>query len=443
MIRVAVAILGVMLTLDGCVYYNSIYNAERAYAQAERDRREGRDSLAALGYTDAVRGAAQGFRNEPEGPWASQALFVLGRAYLRQGDQREARLALSRARALAPERADSLRIRAFLASTAWAEGDDDQALAWANESLAELRSGEALAEGHLVRARVLLASGASGAGWWDLDRVIDVDPGRRVEATVERLFWAVRLDEPVRAAEAYGRLFAFSEAGARADTISGLTRHAATQWGATQVASFLAPADTAAWARPERDGMRLLRSELLHGAGEEELAIAETWAVAEGFGTGAAVARLRLVQWAVPNIRDLAGARDLRRVLLPAASDPRVSEALGALDDLEFFASLGLDLPIGWFAAAEVARDRLAAPRLARGLFLAYADAQPEDPWAPKALLAALDASPDEGDRAWLRGRLSGFPESPYVRAARGDAAPGFEMLEEQLATRLREIAVR
>lgn len=443
MIRVAVAILGVILTLDGCVYYNAIYNAERAYTQAERDRREGRDSLATLGYADAVRGAAQGFRAEPEGPWASQALFVLGRAYLRRGDRREARLALAQALTLAPERADSLRIRAFLASTAWSEGEDAQALAWVNESLAELRSGEALAEGHLVRARVLLASGAAGAGWWDLDRVLDVDPGRRVEATVERLTWAVRLDEPVRAEEAYGRLFTFSEAGNRADTISQLTRRAADQWGALTAASFLEPADTAAWGRSERDGMRLLRTELLHQAGEEERAVAETWAVAEGFGTGAAVARLRLVEWAVPTIRDLAGAREMRRILLPAAADPRVGETLAALDELDFFASLGLDLPVGWFAAAEVARDRLNAPRLARGLFLAYADAEPDDPWAPKALLAALDASPDEGDRAWLRGRLAGFPQSPYVRAARGDAAPGFEILEEQLATRLREIAVR
>jgi hypothetical protein len=80
---------------------------------------------------------------------------------------------------------------------------------------------------------------------------------------------------------------------------------------------------------------------------------------------------------------------------------------------------------------------------LARGLFLAYADQTPSDPWAPKALLAALDVTSDEGGRAWLRGRLEGRAESPYVLAARGEPAPGLEVLEEELARRLQEMTVR
>ena len=78
---------------------------------------------------------------------------------------------------------------------------------------------------------------------------------------------------------------------------------------------------------------------------------------------------------------------------------------------------------------------------MARGLFLAYADADPADPWVPKALLAALGVASDDTDRAWLLGRLEEHAVSPYVLAARGASAPGFEALEEDLALRLREMS--
>jgi hypothetical protein len=120
-----------------------------------------------------------------------------------------------------------------------------------------------------------------------------------------------------------------------------------------------------------------------------------------------------------------------------------VARFLAALEEAAALTELGLTIPLAWFAAAEVARDGLGAHRLARGLFLAYADGAPEEPWAPKALLAALAVSPEEGDRAWLRGRLEAKGESPYVLAARGEPAPGFEALEEELARRLSEMKSR
>jgi len=85
----------------------------------------------------------------------------------------------------------------------------------------------------------------------------------------------------------------------------------------------------------------------------------------------------------------------------------------------------------------------LAAPDLALGLFLAYADAASPDPWVPKALLAALAVARSEGDQAWLRGRLEPRADSPYVLAARGEPALGLEALEEELARRLEEMRSR
>jgi hypothetical protein len=116
---------------------------------------------------------------------------------------------------------------------------------------------------------------------------------------------------------------------------------------------------------------------------------------------------------------------------------------IGAIEALEVLSLEGFDDPLAWFAAAEVARDELGSRIPARGFFLAYADQVPEDAWAPKALLAALSVSISEADREWLRGRLEVHRESPYVRAARGEPAAGFEALEEELRERLREIRSR
>jgi hypothetical protein len=87
-----------------------------------------------------------------------------------------------------------------------------------------------------------------------------------------------------------------------------------------------------------------------------------------------------------------------------------------------------------------LARDRLAAGLVARGLFLAYADQAPEQPWVPKALLAALDASVDDADRRWILGRLEAYPDSPYVLAAHGGPTGAFADLEEELELRLGDL---
>ncbi len=123
--------------------------------------------------------------------------------------------------------------------------------------------------------------------------------------------------------------------------------------------------------------------------------------------------------------------------------DPRAAALLEDIQAVAELAEEGLEEPLAWFAAGEAARDRLDAPLLARGLFLAYADGARDEPWSVKALLAAVEVSPSEGDRAWLRGRLEGWEESPYVLAARGEPAPGFERLEEELARRLDEMRNR
>jgi tetratricopeptide (TPR) repeat protein len=436
-------LFGVLVLLSGCVYYNSIYNAEQSYGEAEAHRRAGRDSLAAARYQDVIRKAADGYRRDPVGEWAADALFLLGKARLRLGETHAAEAALESAFAVAHDSESELAILVFRGVAAARAGNPEAALSFANRGLGGLTRGPALAEGHLLRGRLLLADGQTDAGWWDLDRAGQIDGRLRMEASFERLKWAVFYDERGRAQEAVTRLMTSPEAGTRLDSLVVLTTTAAARWGPAAVAAMLSGADSAAWGRTERARIRVARAVLLDEAGDA--AGAETTArdVARGIGEGAAEARLWLARSRLARSRDLSELDAVRSILLPEGEQPQIQTLLIAIGEVDRLVDLGLDEPLAFFAAAEVARDELVAPMLARGFFLAFASAQPQQPWAAKALLAAIGVSPDEGDRAWLRGRLEVHRDSPYVLAARGDAAPGFEALEEDLALRLREVRIR
>lgn len=429
--------------VTGCVYYNTIYNAERLYAEAEDHRRAGNDSLAALRYQDVVRKAAEGYRRDPDGEWADDALLLMGRARLRLGELRASQAALREAAALAQDEPTRLSALVYLGSGLAEAGHRGEATVLLNEALQSLDRRDAQAEGHLQRGRLLLAAGNPSSGWWDLDRALELDPDRRVEAALESLRWAIHLEDRGRMADAMHRLLTYPEGAARLDTIVALVRSGSERWGPELAADLLVGADSARWGGAGRGRIRLERARLLHEAGREDEALEVARAVAGGFGLVAAEARLQLARWTLAQARDLAEVEAVIRLLRPSADHEGAAELLGALEELSRLTSIGLQEPLGLFAAAEIARIRLDAPVLARGLYLAYADGAPDDPWTPKALLAALVVSQAEGDRAWLRGRLQARGESPYARAARGEEAPGLADLEEELARRMSEMGAR
>ena len=437
----AAALLATTL-LWGCVYYNGIYNAEHLYREAERYRLAGDDSLADIRYEDVVRKAARGYRQDPEGPWAGQALYLLGRARLRLGELSAAQAALEEAEARSDDEQLRMGVAMHVGATLLDRGDNRGALQRLNRALQGLDPGPELAEAHLLRSRVLLAGDGADAGWWDLDRAAALNRDLRVAAAMDRIRWALELDQINRAREGARRLLSYPEAAFQRDSVVVLLRAVARVWGPDEVASLLAGADYA-WGRMARGDALLARAELLFEAGDTAGARIQAEEVAGGFGEAAAEARILLARWTLEVARDLSTIEDARRTLLPAEEHPEVAEFLSALEQTEALAEGGLTEPLAWFAAAEVARDGLGAPVLARGLFLAYAAGAPNEPWVAKALLAALAVSREEGDRAWLRGRLESRADSPYVLAAHGASAPGFEVLEEELARRLDEIRSR
>lgn len=442
MSRLGAAVLGAV-ALSACSYYNTLYNSERLFEEAEAHRRAGRHTLASARYSDVIRKTAEAYRGRPAGDDAAATLLLLGRARLRLDQPREARAALDQALALAGDGSLRSEILVYLAFAAERLGEEAEALAYVEEALADGLAGPTLGEAYRLRGRLRLPGARRPEGWDDLARAAATDPAVAVEAGVESLRWGVLYRELDQASISLARLLLDSEAAERQDTISQLVSTAARTWSPSVAATLLGDVDSSPWDRTARSRLALQRARLLRLAGDSAAAEDQAWRVARGRGETVTDARLLLAEWRLDAARDLGDAQEVVPILLPVAGDSRAADVIDAVDLLGHFSGIGLDDPLGWFAAAEVARDRLGAPILARGLYLAYVDTRPSDAWAPKALLGALSVSANEEDRSWIRGRLEAHENSPYVLAARGEPAAGFEALEEDLQERLREISTR
>ena len=438
----ATAIL-VVGALTACTYYNSIYNAHRTFEAAERDRTAGRDSLAGARYREVVSKAAKGFRREPEGEWADDALLLMGRAYFRRGQLRAARAALRQAGAAADGEQARLSARMYLGAVRVALGDAGGGSALLNEALRGLEPGEIRGEGHLWRARVLMEDAQVESGWWDLDRAAESHARPRLEAAVERVRWGVRYEDLSLTREGVRILMGISEGGARRDTVLALVRTAGERWGPGVAAGLLRSADSSRWPRAERDEARLARAELRRAAGDSAGGILDARAVASGVGASAAAARMLLARWLLEGAAQIEDLGQAIAVLLPVEHDARAAELLRTVRGVESLARAAASEPVAGFIAAETAWHELGAGRLARGLYLFFADVEAESPWSGKSLLAALHLASSDRERAQLRLRLERMEGNPYVLAARGEASPRIPLLEEDLAVRIRDVVQR
>lgn len=440
----AFAAVAVMVPLvAGCLHHNVVHNARGRYAAAEQHRRNGQDSLAQAAYQDVVRKTGEALRARPEGEWADEARSLLGRAYLRLGDYRPASLILNELAAGGVSPSLRLDAEAHLGMVAEATGKQEEALARADRVLQGNAAPPATAAAHLVKGRILSARGVMERAWWEFDRAVEADPSLRLDVGLERASAALRRGDLSRSRGAFEALLAEDRAAVRADSVLTLLEAAAQRWGPGEAARLVESIGGSPWAREPRNRLELARARFLDDAGETAAALDAVRAVTSGLGASAAEGRLMLADWRLAAASDLSILPQLRSLLLPSAADPRVGTVLASVDRLERFADLGLEEPLAWFRAGEVARDELGARIVARGFFLAYVDQAPADPWAPKAILAAIAVATDEEDRAWLQGRLEGHGDSPYVLAAQGGAAAGYQALEEGLEVRLMELGQR
>lgn len=412
-------LLGVASLIGGCVYLNSFYNAQNLFDEAERATWVGRDADARPLYDSVVVKAARSYRQDPEGGWADDALYLLGRAYLRRGEPERAEAALRRALEVTADDRIAAGARLHLGVAAATMGKSAEARALLNDALRALETDPLRAEGHLWRARILLEAGQTDAGWSDLDRAAAVDPRYRVAAGLERMRWGVAHGDPVRAREGAARLFTIRDAHVREDTVRALVGRAARRWGPEAAVEMLAGAHGASWPPAARDRLLLARARYRVEAGDATAAIADASSVADGAGEEIVEARILIARVLSHRAREVDDLASARAVLLPAVGDARVLDRLESIRTVELLVERaeGDGPPESLFAAGEIARDELEARELARSLLLRYA-AEPERPWAGKALLAALDLTSEPTLRSPLLRRIAEMRDDPYVMAS-------------------------
>jgi hypothetical protein len=149
-------------------------------------------------------------------------------------------------------------------------------------------------------------------------------------------------------------------------------------------------------------------------------------------GTGSA-ARLMVARLRMATLADPAQLEDVRSLLLPAFDEAQALHLQRRIRAVQIMIERGSSQSSAlWlFAAAEFARDELLAPRLARTLFLDFADIAAATPWSGKAVLAAAVIDPAADTDA----ALADHADNIYLRAARGDpTGDQLQIAEQRLA---------
>jgi hypothetical protein len=447
--RRAVAIaVAAALGLSACAYFNALYNAKRLFAEAETAAARGQTGAADASYTRAIEKAAKSLRKDPDGRWADDALYLIGRAHFARGDAAAARAALERLLRETSDREIATGARAYLGAAIVRLGQPGEALIHLDSAIDQAGRGSDLAAfARLWRARARFALGDEEAAWEDIELAARHKSVMGREARLEWAAKAVQLDQPERAVAAFAALFADRDAHRYADSVHALAARARARWGAERSRALLDAVDESSWPAAARDALRLRRAELLAAAGDTAAAVPLARSVAErAAGSTADRARVLLARWALARAQDVGEMDAVRGLLLPAIADLDARRLLHALRVLavllEYPAEIGE--PLALFAAAELARDELAAPLIARSLFVSYADLVPSSVWAPKALLAALALAPADDQAEELRRRLDRHVSNAYLVAAwGGEPGPSYESAEDSLSKALTTLRKR
>ncbi len=409
----------------GCAYFNSLYNARRAFEEAQAARLRDQPVEAASGYREAIDKAARSYRSDRSGRWADDALYLMGRAYFHSGDWDRSRAALERLLEISSDSSLRAGARVHLGGVDLATGRRVSGMRALDDALGGISDATLRAEAHLWRARAGFDAGRAREGWASLDLSEETARELRVPAGLERLLRGLDRDEPEHAFAGAATLLEEASGEAWADTVLAAVARASALWGAEAAAEMLAAVERSAWAPPARARARFERARLLARAGDTLAAVETAREVARGGGRTAHEARIALARWRLSSVDRLEELDEVRAVLLPALAVPEALRLVDRMERVGLFveraATVGDVLAL--FAGAELARDSLGARRLARRLFTLYADRGRGSAWEAKALMAALELTDDPDLRAPLVDRLNRMEDDLYVLASRGAEA--------------------
>ncbi len=457
--RIAAGTLLLIAGLTGasaCVYYNSFYNASKLFDQGRRDVEQGSESTGRATLAASIEKAEAIVAANPDSRWADDAVRIIVEARLLREEWEEAVETSRRLLGYAVTRADTAEVAGYLGIARLHLGDPAAADTLLSFALAEEENGQ--------RRSLLLFNRALAQA--RLGRFAEADAGLElvsrlrpdwVEPRIERVRLLVDAGYDAAAATVLATIMTRELAAAEeVAVIEAVERLAETSPGTALLG--LVDVESSALERESRAALVKLRGDLQLANGEVERALADFEAAAAiaplsrtAVEARAAAARLALVR--STRADEIAPIREMLERLIRQRAR-LLPDAMGLWDTLvrmEYWIDLG---GLAYLQAAEVARDELHAPGLARTLLLRYVEEEPESVWAPKALLAALELSdldsappgaPLDPDPETLRRRLwEDYRASPYVQAVLGERPSDgltFEELELGLRRQMARLA--
>ena len=426
------SVLVLVVLLSSCVYYNGMYNANRLARSARKAEREGRTFEATNLWGQVATKAESVVVRHPTSKYAEEAGILRGVALSRLGQCEEAMGPLSRV-SLAAKTSDLTEDAVLATGRCQLTLGNLPAGQAAFSQLLDSKNKDRRREAHFQQARALRQSG-------------------RYEEALEAL-------KGIREPRADGeRILALAGAGkspealALADSLMA-RGDTAKPWDSLLVT--LGRQDPAAASKlldrirqlpvrsPEIQARRLLED-------GTRLAPTDTFRAAARFREAAAMS----------GSSESPGRASLELVRMDLARTGRPQELLSIMEALQAvakrFENLGLEItrisatisgvhtavssttaetPQGdlrLFLAGEAARDSLAAPALAQGIFRRIVDEWPASPYAPKAIFAVqqLDSTWADSARAILEQR---YFDSPYLAVTQGYAPSEYRQLEDSL----------
>ncbi len=460
--RPAVALIFVVLltagtpAVSGCVYFNTYYNANRLFQQGVNEIEEGSGSSGRATLATSIEKAERIVLNKPKSRWADDALRLIVRARLLREEWEEARDAAQSLLSYTRTARDSTEVAVFLGTAEFNLGNYPRADSLITHALPVVQEEGRRAELLLYRGRARAELGRAEAADEDLLTVSSLRPDWTA-VHVARTRLLASIGRGTEAAEELQRLLGLTLEGADQRAVLE-TVEAVAELDPPSAIAGLSALEESRLSTVNKARLAKLRGDLHLSLGHE----AEAWADYQ------LTSKLAPLSTAANDGEFVILRADLRKVTTAEeflALKPRLEElasqpaGMGNPELLllnETFVKLAFWIEhgrLGLMLAAETARDNLKLEALARHLFLRYAESEPDDPWVPKAILAALaltpvdssapDGSEPEPSPDELRRRLmEDYRDSAYVQALIGGDKTEFsyEELEQGLRRQLQRL---
>jgi tetratricopeptide (TPR) repeat protein len=409
-----VRILPLLLVVAGCVYFNAMYDAGKAYDAGMQAQREGRDTEARWQFDSVIAKAGRIVTRHPDSKYADDAALLKARSEIHNQLWQSARESAALAERLAARRADSavavgLGGIAELGLERPGEADERLTAALAEEVPPDDRAlflfQRGLARFRLERPAEAAADLEEASGQIDLSD----------EARLELARALFRIGELERSAAVASDLLRRGWFGTTSSAISALVDSlsaAAPGVMDERLAELLADEEVPA---SQRAMLWTLRGRTLDSLGrtEEALVLLDSASRASGatqWGPTAAfdAARIRIrtadepdeLREALPDLQRAVRSVDAatRTAALPLEDAARRFDAL-----TDAWRTRGGTAAEAALRAAEVAGSELGSPAVARGLYLKYLELAPDSPWAAKAIYGALAYAGHAPGGDWVR----------------------------------------